>query len=295
MNGLPFQQLPAHEYKQLPNPEVQRIKSDLGAQYKIEADALNKSWFSNRGQYDTVKAKLDAKYKQKEYEELKKLQSKIQEEEQVRQLIKQRTGQGLSLKPEEEAMVRMNLRPEAEKLVFPQPTNWATKHSENLRERNRLLDIVESFTVSPGGKVKFKQLDNKGNIIEDRRATNEEVQLFQNATKALANLEKQEREEIIPNLSGIERLATQGQEIIQGRREKDFWQRHKYLRLIPQIGIPALTSHVLEKIGQLSPLEQSLQTGKPEQKQRNVIRQRNARTGQERVSYDGGKTWQIIG
>jgi hypothetical protein len=283
MNGKPFTQLPANQ--------IDEIKKDLRNQYQIEANALRQSYFSSETEMQNAWAKLNAKYQGLEYEAVSKIKKQLQEQERVREIIRQRTA-GTRLSPEEEVTTKMNLSPTGRQLAFPQPTNWATEHTQNIQERNRLLEIVNAYTVSSSGKVQFTPKDNKGNLIENRPATDEEITLFKNSALALAALEKREREEIIPNLNPQERLSTRGQEIIQQRREKDFWEKHKVLRLFPPIGMPALAFHTSHE--RTTPLIQSVQEEKPIQKPVKVIRQRNTQTGQERISYDGGKTWQMV-
>lgn len=109
MPGLQFQELPA--------AQVNEVKDRLRSQWQIEANALNKSWFSDRGKFETAKAKLNAKYQRLEFDSLSQLQQQQQEQERVQQLIKQPRKMGRA----EEAGLRMELRPEAERLVFLEP------------------------------------------------------------------------------------------------------------------------------------------------------------------------------
>ena len=38
--------------------QMEGVREQLGTQWRIEAEALNKSWFSSQGQFDTALAKL---------------------------------------------------------------------------------------------------------------------------------------------------------------------------------------------------------------------------------------------
>ncbi len=107
MPGLQFQDLPA--------AQTQKIRETLTAQWQIEADALSKSWFSDRGKFETAKAKLNAKYKQMELQEFTQLQQQFEEQQRVQTLIRQPRERTRG----QEAQLRMELGPEAERLVFP--------------------------------------------------------------------------------------------------------------------------------------------------------------------------------
>ena len=107
MPGLQFQNLPA--------AQTRKIRDTLHAQWQIEAGALNKSHFSDRGKFETAKAKLNAKYQQMELKEFTQLQQQVEEQQRVQTLIRQPQERTRA----EEAQERMRLGPEAERLVFP--------------------------------------------------------------------------------------------------------------------------------------------------------------------------------
>lgn len=107
--------MPALQFENLPAAQTQKIRDTLTAQWQIEAGALNKSYFSDRGKFETAKAKLNAKYQQKEFEAFTELQQQFEEQQRVQSLIRQPRERTRG----EEAQLRMELRPEAERLVFP--------------------------------------------------------------------------------------------------------------------------------------------------------------------------------
>jgi len=132
MPGLQFQELPA--------AQVNEIRNTLQAQWQIEADALNKSWFSNRGKFETAKAKLNAKYRKLEFDSLTQLRQQQQERQRVQQLIRQPRERA----PEEEAGLRMQLGPEAERLVFP-PEPTITPFSISQITSPAVMGSIEDF------------------------------------------------------------------------------------------------------------------------------------------------------
>lgn len=107
--------MPALQFENLPAAQTQKIRDTLTAQWQIEAGALNKSWFSDRGKFETAKAKLNAKYQQMELQAFTQLQQQTEEQQRVQALIRQPRARTRG----EEAQIRMELGPEAERLVFP--------------------------------------------------------------------------------------------------------------------------------------------------------------------------------
>ena len=142
MPGLQFQNLPA--------AQVNEITSRLRSQWQIEADALNKSWFPDRGKFNTALAKLNAKYQRLEFDSLTQMQQQQQEQERVQQLIKQPREMGRG----EEAALRMELRPEAERLVFPpeptQPRPYSIAQLGSKAMAESIDYFAEAATDTPG-------------------------------------------------------------------------------------------------------------------------------------------------
>jgi len=92
------------------------IKKQLHTQWRIEADALNKSWFSNKGQFDTALAKLNSKYQMKELEARQAIDAQIREIQQIQNLI---NDNKISIQAGNEAMWRIVLPYETENAMFP--------------------------------------------------------------------------------------------------------------------------------------------------------------------------------
>lgn len=91
------------------------IRKDLHARWRIEAEALGKSWFSNRGQYDTAVANLNAKYQMKELEARQAIDAQIREIQQIQKLI---NDNKMSIHAGNEAVWRL-VFPRETKAVFP--------------------------------------------------------------------------------------------------------------------------------------------------------------------------------
>lgn len=184
--------MPALQFEQLPADQTDKIKKTLRAQWQIEANALNQSWFSDRGKFNTARAKLNAKYQTLEFDAFTKLQQQQQERQRVQQLIRQPRQRTR----EEEAGLRMELRPEAERLVFPpappalkqpfsaaalrpkgpvyelmneyidavpRPGWWFTRAKKETRKLNDIVDSYKAFQDQVGyynlPNIKQRQLD----------------------------------------------------------------------------------------------------------------------------------------
>lgn len=149
MPGLQFQNLPANRSKY--EEQFDQVRQDLNASWQIEADALNRTWFRTKGQFDTALAKLNANYQQKELAARQKIDAAIKEEQQVQQLIK-RGIQGISRK--EEATLRLQLGPEAERLVFP-PSVSAAPYSIPAITSKAVMESIQDFAEAAPTATKF--------------------------------------------------------------------------------------------------------------------------------------------
>jgi len=107
--------MPGLDFKKLPAEQVQEIKGTLHGQWQIEANALNKSHFTNKGQFETAVAKLNSKYQQMELQALTELQQQVTEQQRVSQLL--RSNQTYTR--EQQYTVGAGLSTQAKKTVFP--------------------------------------------------------------------------------------------------------------------------------------------------------------------------------
>ena len=107
MPGLQFQNLPADQ--------TTKIHEGFLAQWKIEANALKQTPFPDAGKARAAVAKLNARYQQMELKAFTQLQQQTEEQQRVQTLIRQPRERTRG----QEAQLRMELRPEAESLVFP--------------------------------------------------------------------------------------------------------------------------------------------------------------------------------
>lgn len=289
--------MPGLQFERLPADQVNQIKEPLHAQWRIEADALNKSWFSDRGKFETAKAKLNAKYQQMELTALTKLQQQVQERQQVQRLIQQPRQYTRA----QEADIRMQLGAEAERQVFPKAPAERTPFSptEVLSLARNIRGAAEAATQEPWyhrGKEKTRK-----SLIDQYLAT---VNMLRVSDPRAFGRARQQQFNAIWNreMSMDPAFANwfdkQGKppvemEIMAARGPAAEAVKKKAVGVSP-IG-QSLSKQRKWKIGGsiLGPVVKPVrEQAQPEQK---PIRQRNKRTGQERISYDGGKTWQVIG
>jgi len=139
MPGLQFQDLPA--------AETQKIRDALHAQWQIEDRALGAKPFKSQQQADAESAKLDAKYQQMELKALMQLQQQQQERKRVQSLIQQPQERTRA----EEAQLRMELEPEAERLVFPaEPQPFSISQITSPRLIENIRAYAEGAPDTPG-------------------------------------------------------------------------------------------------------------------------------------------------
>ncbi len=289
MPGLPFEDLPA--------AEADEIKSKLHGQWQIEAKALNKSWYPNREKFETAKAKLNAKYQSLELTAMTKLEQQQKEQQKVQQLIKQPQKRS----PEDEALLRMQLRPEAERLVFPESKHIPPSY---LRSGGFIDNIRGYAGAAPTIAELFTRKENEPKTKQgliDQYQRWRESELY--STKSTSEQQQLDREWDM---------------LMVGSSTFDKWWSDKTKRKqVTEVKALRSTGKIAgamrDKVTRVTPLGISLSKGKhifgifgsttarkePEAQavatQQKPIIQRNKRTGQKRISNDGGKTWKMIG
>lgn len=137
---------------------MEGVRKQLETRWRIEAEALNKSWFSNRGQFDTALAKLNAKYQQEEF----KVFSEIQQQEESRQRVQELIAGPDERSRAQEADIRMELGPEAERLVFPEQRDPRDEYRELNTTMGQLFQGIKQFATSKNGKVYRSKVDEEG-------------------------------------------------------------------------------------------------------------------------------------
>ncbi len=274
MPGLDFQNLPA--------AQVREIKSGLHGQWEIEANALNKTHFSDRGKFETAKAKLNAKYQQMELTAITQLQGQVAEQQRVRQLIQHPQERSRV----DEAQLRMELRPEAERLVFPETQAGGAPYAQARLEQ--YAETMREFA----GRAEEKEGWEWGPPEKIRESLESQYEAWQH------------------------RYGYAGMKLTQKNQMDDLWDAvmQEGKKAFKQWDPLSVDVKALRARGQVSktmakrvtgtptkydttPLGQSIaeKTEKKPEPRQEPIRQRNRKTNQERISYDGGKTWQMIG
>ena len=299
--------MPALQFQDLPAAQTQKIRDTLHTQWQIEDRALGIRPFKSQQQADAEAAKLDAKYQQMELKALTQLQQQQQEDQRVQELVKQPKKRTRA----EEAQLRMELGPEAERLVFPgapkrlsvqQVTSPALQ--QNIRAYADAAPTVHEFFTRRGKEPKTKQ-----GIINQYLRWRESIaydgiespvvkrQLDIQWDEAMAEdprynkwwLNREKRQPIVE----IKALRTPG-DIGKVMRKRVVGvtplgtsvRKDKPRSIIPMdptlFGVHAARALTRRKPARTAP-------------QQEPIRQRSRSTGQERISYDGGITWQMIG
>ena len=216
---------------------------------------------------------------------------KAAEVEQVQGLIRSGT-QGMG--PEQEAATRMNLGPEAERLAFPKQKFLSPSYLRSKGFRENLLGYANAAPDQRGlewGPPKKKREDL---IAQYQRWQESE----------LYHQEKSPQEQ--------KQLDQEWDASMRSSRAYTNWFADKGLRVLPT-AVTALRSKgrianaMRGKVVTRSPIGSGMRTQldreKPTEKapagspytpapQSQVIRQRNKVTGETRISYDGGQTWQ---
>ena len=200
--------------------------------------------------------------------------------------------------------------------MFPGEQDPRAEHQRNLAEQNRLMDRTDTFVIENDKLYQVKTNDEGKYDISlgadrSKPATPEEIQLWVMSSDALSVLEQQEQNILgqMSNMGMPDPSYLQG--LYTAQRRKGFWGKltdiggavMKYSGATPQAALihegikktistftPEPNGTFAQKVGQTLPKRRQSRIGTPK-----VIKQRNKRTGQERISHDGGKTWQTSG
>ncbi len=268
--------------------QAQQIKQQLHSQWQIEANALGKTFFKDKRQGEAKVAQLNAKYQRLELDAMTKWQQQQAEQQRVRNLISQPKERSRG----QEATLRMQLGPEAERLVFPKKDYLSPQYLRSTGFRGNMTGYIGAADDTPG--FEWGPPKKKKQSLVDQYQRWRESELYD--TKSA-----QERKQL-----DREWDATMSSSPIY-----DKWWSSKTKHALPT-EVRALRSTgqiagaMRSKVAGTTPLGRSLGKSKqpapsrqeqgpavqPRQEQAPIV-QRNKRTGQERVSYDGGKTWSM--
>ena len=294
--------MPGLQFENLPAQQANEIKGTLHTQWQIEADALNKSWFSDRGKFETAKAKLNAKYQRLEFDAFTNLQQQQQEQQQKQQLLagyrkKQQAG---GIGKEEEAGLRLQFKPPEEEFIFGEEKYLSPQY---LRSKG-FIETIKAYAKSAKGTKAWDWGKKQKQSLIDRYQEWREEELY--STKS-----PQEQQQLDKEWDEL---------MLSDDNYNTWWENKKARKPITEVRALRATGRIADAMQDkvVTPLGRSLGRRKKsliektygtgaemreryglakraEPQQQKPIRQRNRLTGQERISYDGGKTWKVIG
>lgn len=284
MNGLPFEQLPGSDI----SPE-NIIKQRYETSRKEHQRRFNNEWNNLDKQIrilgperlNQMQQSLYTRNQREAFDLNKQTESQINHFKEIDQLAQQ----GLMTNPYEVKM-RMILGPETERAVFPQRKSIAAQYGEMDLYRNRLESRLAQFEMTPGGKrIKdpFKwwfQERKAGRMLKVFMGTEGTGKKAKDVFRPATQEEQQEYGALIGELQRVKELQT------MTLQQPDITNRLRKAAAVGdrRMGIGESISMELER---RQPTPTKSQTTKP-------IYQQNRRTGQQRVSYDNGATWQTL-
>ena len=282
-------------YQQLPG-QTDQARDFLQQQYDVQVKVLENTPMSDRD-FNTGLLQLQAGTKTQWNKIQYTRRQKAAESEQVQRLIRSGTqGMGRG----QEAKIRMGLGPEAEKLAFPKQKFLTPSYLRSKGFIENLLGYADAAPDQKGfewGPPKKKREDL---IAQYQRWQESE----------LYHQEKSPQEQ--------KQLDREWDAMMRTSRAYDSWFVDKDRRVLPT-AVTALRSQgriakaMQSKVVTKTPLAASIKRSLPKNNpfdpygprgykapakapakapQQAVIRQRNKLTGETRISYDGGQTWQ---
>ena len=302
--GLPFRQLPAGGVtpESTINKQIQTGRQQIQQRFTLQWKEIGRSArFIGRQKALNMRRELHTKAKQE------MLQFNQQAQQQIAQLqnIDRLTQQGVISNPDE-IKARMIFGTDVARSMYPEPEKERTvpqQFGELDVYSHRISQELDNFQVIGETPSKFlsrlKGISPLATAISIARGPAEkerkaELQVWDPTISARAKDPKTKK---MVDVMGKWRVAEPGEiaryaALVQ--EEKAIAQRKTEL-----LGRPGISRRVVQpgtiggtfsdKITESVRPQRTPTAIKPK-----VIRQRNTRTGQERISYDGGRSWQIV-
>lgn len=283
--GLPYQRLPQSHLtpESMLEQEIQTGRQAIQDKYALQWKEVNRSRrFIGAGKANRMLQQIDMSAKQE------MLQFNQQAQQQLEQLqnIDRLAEQGAITNPDE-IKARMAFGTDVAKSMYPTPEKEISIPEEFGRldvYSHRISDELERFKEDKPSRLLPARVALAGPLMGGalaayygRRKLKRKVRVWDPTT---SEYKKATPEQI----AEYDMLLQEEKAITQ--RKKELLGRLDVSRRIVQPGTRSgFDAGVAESV---RPQRQRPVT-KPK-----VIRQRNKRTGQERISYDGGKTWQIV-
>lgn len=284
--GLPHQQLPAANVtpESYLEEQIQSGRQQIQDKYALQWKEVNRSRrFIGAGKSQRMLREIDAKAKQ----EMLAFNQQAQQQMAQIQNIDRLAGQGL-IYNSDEIKARMVFGSDVAKSMYPTP------------ERERSIPL------------QFGELD-----VYKRRIENTLAQFRRKKERIPSIWLGKKKEGIKPGKVQIYDVDAGKPEVNEKTGKVEYWRdaspeeiqiRNMYLKMLEGVkkdiselfGQPDISQRVVQpgtkggtfsdKIAESVRPQQQRTAAKPK-----TIRQRNTRTGEERISYDGGKTWQTSG
>ncbi len=276
-------------YQQLPG-QTDNSKDYLQQQYDVQVKVLENTPMSD-SEFNTKMLRLQADTKMQWNKLQQTRRQKAAEVEQVQGLIRSGT-QGMGR--EQEAGVRMNLGPEAERLAFPKQKFVSPSYLRSKGFRENLIGYANAAPDQKGfewGPPKKKREDliaqyqrwRESELYHQERSPQEQKQLdrewdaMMRTSRAYTSWFNDKNQRRLP--TEVTALRSKGR-IANAMRRKVVSRTPMGSSMYDQLQSERVTS-TAPATRTPTPAPQS-----------QVIRQRNKKTGETRISYEGGKTWQ---
>ena len=293
--GLPFKQLPVSDMtpESMVNEQTRTGRQEIQNKYALQwKEALRSKRFIGAGKTKRLLQEIDLKAKQ----EMLQFNQKVQQQLIQLQNINRLAEQGAINNPEE-IKARMTFGTDVARSMYPTPEKERTipqQFGELDVYSHRISQELENFQIV-GGKKPSKVLASLGLLgvaasIYRATKTRQKLQVWDptiptkvKGKDVMGDWRKAEPEDV-----GIYEAWLQ--------EEKDVAARKREL-----LGQPDISRRIVQPGTRGGTFDDKIaESIRPQRQQRTapkskIIRQRNTRTGKERISYDGGKTWQTSG
>lgn len=289
--GLPYQQFPAAQQnitsESMLNEQIRVGRQQIYDRFSLQWQEINRSRkFIGGFKADTLQRELHAKSRQEMLQFNQQAQQQLMQLQNINKLAE---VSGMTSDQAKKIKARMTFGRDAAEAMYPEERSIPQQFGELDIYSHRISQELEMFrTVDKRIPALLRKKPGRRFMpFLQEEFLKKEIQIWDSNTPGKLNKETDKLEywrKAEPEEIGIYQMYLQ--------EEKDIAKHKREL-----LGMPDISRRIVQpdtKGGTFSDkIAESIP--KPAAKQRQkVIRQRNKRTGQERISYDGGETWQIV-
>ena len=292
--------MPGLDYKSLPAAQVKEITDGLHARWQIEANVLRKTYFKDARQGKAKVAQLNAKYQRLELDALTELQGQVQADQRKEELITghQKEYEAGGMTPARRAVVEAKYTEEEEQAIFgAKPKYISPAYLRSGGFRKNIENYAGAATDTPGWewgppkKVKSDLIAQYERWRESELYDIKEIPEQQQLDKEWNMLMLSS-----PAFNKWWQDKSKRKPVVEARALQSTGRIGKAMRdkIVGQTPLGRSLSINKKSLEKPFPMVEKVESYRESTGEEKPIIQRNKVTGERRISYDGGRTWQKV-